>query len=61
MGGPPAWLLTNYSITKCYKRSQTGTDYLTKLPRPRNMDVRFGTWNISGLYKAGALILTLLS
>jgi hypothetical protein len=35
---------------------RTWTDSLDKRPKPRNMDMRFCTWNIISLYRAGSLV-----
>jgi hypothetical protein len=34
-------------------------DSLGKQPRLRNMDIRFGTWNIRSLYRAGSFLTVL--
>jgi hypothetical protein len=31
-------------------------DYLDKQPKLRIMDMRFGTWNVRSLYRAGSLM-----
>jgi hypothetical protein len=31
-------------------------DYLNKLPKLRKMDMRFGTWRVTSLYRAGLLV-----
>jgi hypothetical protein len=33
-----------------------GTDSLEKRPKLRKMDMRFGTWNVISLYRAGSLM-----
>jgi hypothetical protein len=45
---------------KNHKEPQTWTDSLNKQPKQQNMDMRFGTWNIRSLYRAGSLISCLL-
>jgi hypothetical protein len=39
---------------KCHKG--TWTDYLDKRPKLRKMGLRFGTWNVRSLYRAGLLM-----
>jgi hypothetical protein len=39
---------------KCYKGPRTWTDALEQ-PKPRKMDIRFGTWNVRSLYRSGSL------
>jgi hypothetical protein len=41
---------------KCHKGSQTWMDSLDKRPTLRKMDIRFGTWNVRSLCKAGSLM-----
>jgi hypothetical protein len=62
VGGPPAWglgvglttfHLENF-VTKSHKEPWTWIDSLDKRTQPRNMDMRFGTWNIKSLYRAGS-------
>jgi hypothetical protein len=64
MGGTPAWglgvrlkLLTikNMFVTKCQKWPRIWTDSVNKRPKLRKMDMRFGTWNVRSLYRAGTL------
>jgi hypothetical protein len=31
-------------------------DYLDKWPKRWNMDMRYGTWNVTSLYRAGLLV-----
>jgi hypothetical protein len=31
-------------------------DYLDKLPKLKKMDMRFGTWNVRSVYRAGSLM-----
>jgi uncharacterized protein YodC (DUF2158 family) len=35
---------------------EPGIDYLGKVPVLRNMDMRFGTWSMRSLYRAGSLM-----
>jgi hypothetical protein len=37
-------------------KPRTWTDSLDKRPKLRNMDMRFGTWNVRSLYRAGSLM-----
>jgi hypothetical protein len=62
-GGPPArrWGYPPLTIesrldTKRVNDPQTCTDSLDKRPKRRNIDVRFGTWSVRGLYRAGSLM-----
>jgi hypothetical protein len=42
-------------VTKTSKEPWTWTDSLDKRPKLWNMDLRFGTWNVRSLYRAGSL------
>jgi hypothetical protein len=44
----------NKLVTKCHKEPRTWTDSLDKRPTLRKMDMRFGTWNVRTLYRAGS-------
>jgi hypothetical protein len=64
-GSPPAWGLgvglttlhhKNKLVTKNLTVPRTWTDYLDKRPKLRNMNMRFGTWNVRSLYRAGSLM-----
>jgi hypothetical protein len=64
MGGPPVLglgvgltLLTvkNKLVTKTFTKPRTWTDSLEKRPKRKKMDMRFGTWNVRRLYRAGSL------
>jgi hypothetical protein len=46
----------NKLVTKNLTELRTWTDSLDKRPKLRNMDMRFGTWNVRSLYKAGSLM-----
>jgi hypothetical protein len=35
---------------------RTRTDSLDKRPKRRNIDMRFGLWNVKSLYRAGCLL-----
>jgi hypothetical protein len=63
-GGPSAWELgvglttlyhKNKLVTKNLTEPRTWTDSLDKRPKRRNMDMRFGNWNVRSLYKVGSL------
>jgi hypothetical protein len=41
---------------KCDRGPRTWTDSLGKRPKLRKMDVRFGTWTVRSLYRAGSLV-----
>jgi hypothetical protein len=45
-------------VTKCHKGPWTSADNLDKQSKLRKMDMRFGTWNIRSLYRAGTLMTT---
>jgi hypothetical protein len=62
MGVPPAWglrlgLTTSHLTKKNFeeipKETRIRTDSLYKPPKRRNMDMRFETWNVRSLYRAG--------
>jgi hypothetical protein len=46
----------NKLVTKTSKEPRTWTDSLDRQPKLRNMDMRFGTWNVRSLYRAGSLM-----
>jgi hypothetical protein len=46
----------NKLVTKIIKEPRTWTDSLDKQPKLRNMDMRFGTWNVRSLYRVGSLM-----
>jgi hypothetical protein len=67
-GGPPAWrsgveLITLHCKTKFITTISieplAWTDSLDKRPKRRNMDMRFGFWNVRSLYRAGSLMTVL--
>jgi hypothetical protein len=39
---------------KCHKDPRTWTDSLDKRPGVKKADMRFGTWNVRSLYRAGS-------
>jgi hypothetical protein len=40
---------------KIHKKPQTWTDYLDNGFKRKKMDLRFGTWNVRSIYRAGSL------
>jgi hypothetical protein len=40
----------------CCKGSRTWIDCLDKRPKLKNMDMRFGKWNVRSLHMAGSLM-----
>jgi hypothetical protein len=46
----------NKFVTKNEIQPRTRMDYLDKRPQGRNMDMRFGLWNVRNLYRAGSLM-----
>jgi hypothetical protein len=42
-------------VTNNLHKSRTRADSLDKQPKLRNMDMRFGTWNVRSFYRAGSL------
>jgi hypothetical protein len=64
-GGPPAWGLgvglkpftvKNKFVKKNQAQPWTWTDSVDKRLKGRNMDMRFGLWNVQSLYRAGSLM-----
>jgi hypothetical protein len=64
-GDPPAWGLgvelrsPHHKKLVCYELSQRALDlknYLDKLFKLRNIDMRFGTWDVRSLCRAGLLM-----
>jgi hypothetical protein len=61
----PAWglgvglttLNIKYFVTTVYTGLRTRADSLDKRPKLKEMDMRFGTWNVRSLYGEGALII----
>jgi hypothetical protein len=39
-----------------FKEPRTWADSLDKRPKRRNMDMRFGTFNVRSLYRTGSLV-----
>jgi hypothetical protein len=46
----------NKLVTKNLTEPLISTDSLDKQPKLRNMDMRFGTWNVRSLYRTGSLM-----
>jgi hypothetical protein len=40
---------------KDYKKPRTWADYFDKRPKPKKMNMRFDTWNVRSMYRAGSL------
>jgi hypothetical protein len=38
-----------------FKKSRTWTDSLDKRSKRKEMDIRFGTWNVRSMHRAGSL------
>jgi hypothetical protein len=55
VGLTPPRLKKNKFVMQCYKRPPTWTDSLDNKTKLRKMDMRFGTWNVRNLYRAGCL------
>jgi hypothetical protein len=45
----------NELVMKILKKPWIWTDSVDKLPKQKKMDVRFGTWNVRSIYRAGLL------
>jgi hypothetical protein len=45
----------NKLVTKGHKKARTWKDSLDKRPKRKKMGMRFGTWNIRRMYRAGSL------
>ncbi|PNF22954.1 hypothetical protein B7P43_G11667 [Cryptotermes secundus] len=45
----------NKLVTKCHKVSRTWTDSLDERSKLKKMDMRFGTWNVRSMHRAGSL------
>jgi hypothetical protein len=43
-------------VTRSHEEPGTWTDSVHKRPKRRNMDMRFGTWNVRSLYRVGSLM-----
>jgi hypothetical protein len=43
-------------VTKQLTESRTSADSLAKGAKRRNMDMRFGTWNVRSMYRAGSVM-----
>jgi hypothetical protein len=46
----------NKPITNIQKEPRTWTEFLEKRHKRKNMDMRFGLWNVRSLYRAGSLM-----
>jgi hypothetical protein len=57
--GYQPFTVQNKFVKKNQTEPQTWMNSLDKRPKQRNMDMRFGTWNVKSLYKAGSLIMVL--
>jgi hypothetical protein len=53
--GARNWDSNNKLVTKCHKGPRTCTDFLDKRPKPKKMNMKFETWNVRSLYRAGSL------
>jgi hypothetical protein len=53
--GLPTTARKNKLLTKCHKWPWTCTDSLDKRPKLKKMDMRFGTWNVRSMYRAGSI------
>jgi hypothetical protein len=42
-------------VKKVNKKPRTWTDSMDKRPKQKKMDMRFGTWNVRSMYRAGSL------
>jgi hypothetical protein len=45
----------NKLLTKDHKKPQTWTDSFDKRPKYKKVDMRFVTWNVRSMYRAGSL------
>jgi hypothetical protein len=45
----------NKLVMKIHKKPWTWTDSLDKRTKRKNMNMRFGTWNVGSMYRAGSL------
>jgi hypothetical protein len=64
-GDPQAWrlgvgitcslIIKNRNVTNYVREPLAWADSFIKRPKLRNMDMRFGTWNVRSLYRAGSL------
>jgi hypothetical protein len=51
-----SFTLKNSFVTKHEIEQRTWKNSLDKRPKRLNMDMRFGLWNVKGLYRAGSLM-----
>jgi hypothetical protein len=42
-------------VMKILKKPRNWADFLHKRPKPKKMDMRFGTWKFRSMYRAGSL------
>jgi hypothetical protein len=45
----------NKPVTKVNKKTRIWTDSSDKGPKPKKMGMKFGTWNVRSMYRAGLL------
>jgi hypothetical protein len=45
----------NKLVTKDHKQPRTWTNSLDNRPKRKKRDMRFGTWNVRSMYRAGSL------
>jgi hypothetical protein len=57
--GPTTPSVQKKFATKQLTEPRTWTDSLDKGPKRHNMDMRFGTWNVQSMYRAGSLMTVL--
>ena len=63
-GGPPAWVLVERltphrkkeAVTNPLNKPRNWTDSLVR-PQQMNKDMRIGIWNVTSLYRTGAVTL----
>jgi hypothetical protein len=54
--GLQPFTIKNKFVTKNEIEPRSWTNSLDKRPKRRNMDMRFGLWNVRSLYRMGSLI-----
>jgi hypothetical protein len=45
----------NKFVNKDHRKPRAWTDSLNKRPNGKKMDMKFGTWNVRSMYRAGSL------
>jgi hypothetical protein len=45
----------NKLVTKMFKKPRNWNDFLDKRPKLKKINMRFGTWNVRSMYRAGPL------